>query len=77
MEAVSAAVGVKVRVTPSLARLTVPAMALPPEGVTVIELLVTDVGLMSLLICARHARVERNSGLPVSGVDGAHRERDW
>ena len=32
--------GTNVRVTPSLATATVPAMALPPDGVTVMELLV-------------------------------------
>src|ERR1017187_359983 len=44
LEPVSGALGMNVRVTPSLARLTAPAIALPPEGVTVIELLVTLVG---------------------------------
>ena len=40
------------RVTPSPASVTVPAIALPPEGVTVMELLVTVVGSMASLITA-------------------------
>src|SRR5208283_1630579 len=52
MEAVKAAAGVNVRVTPSLARVTVPAIALPAEGVTVIELFVIEVGSMVLFMTA-------------------------
>ena len=67
------ALGTKVRVTPSLASVTVPAMALPPDGVTVIELLVTVVGSMSSLITAMICAF---SGTPVCAVrwtDGADR----
>jgi hypothetical protein len=51
-DAVSAAAGTNVSVTPSAAKLTVPAIALPPEGVTVIELFVIDVGSIVALITA-------------------------
>ena len=40
------------RVTLSLAKVTVPAMALPPCGVTVIELLLTVVGSIVSLMSA-------------------------
>jgi hypothetical protein len=50
--AVSAAAGANVNVTPSAAKLTVPAIALPPEGVTVIALFVIDVGSIFALITA-------------------------
>ncbi len=52
LETASGALGTNVRVTPSLASVTVPARALPPDGVTVMELLVTVVGSMSSLITA-------------------------
>src|SRR5260370_18836523 len=51
-EAVSAEWGTKVRLTPSAATATVPAIALPPEGVTVMELLRTVVISMSSFITA-------------------------
>jgi hypothetical protein len=44
--------GTKVRVTPSLARLIVPVIGLPFEGVNIIEELVIDVGSMAVLITA-------------------------
>src|ERR1700732_2399448 len=52
LETARGALGTNVSVTPSLARLTVPATGLPPDGVTVMELLVTVVGSMSSLITA-------------------------
>ncbi len=52
LETASGALGTKVSVTPSLARVTVPATGLPPCGVTVIELLLIVVGSMSSLITA-------------------------
>src|SRR5260370_38305630 len=52
LETARGALGRKVSVTPSLARVTVPATGLPPCGVTVIELLLTVVGSMSSLITA-------------------------
>jgi tellurite resistance protein TehA-like permease len=52
METARGALGTNVNVTPSLARVTVPATGLPPCGVTVIELLLTVVGSMSSFISA-------------------------
>src|ERR1022692_937565 len=66
-EAVSVALGKKVRVTPSLARVTVPAIALPPEGVTVIEVFVIDAGSMVLLIIAAICAF---NGTPVWAFEG-------
>jgi hypothetical protein len=51
-EAVSVVLGTNVRVTPSLARVTVPGIELPLEGVTAIALFVIDAGSMALLITA-------------------------
>src|SRR5271156_12343 len=67
LEAVSDALGEKVSVTPSLARVTVPAIALPPAGVTVIELLVIDVGSIVLLITAT---ISTFNGTPVWALEG-------
>ena len=67
MEAVSARLGTKVSVTPSPANVTVPAMALPPEGVTVMELLVIVVGSTLLLITAVICAL---SGTPVCALTG-------
>src|ERR1035437_1136085 len=67
LEAVSVVLGRKVRVTPSLARVTVPAIALPPEGVTVIALFVIDVGSMVSLITATICAF---NGTPVWAFEG-------
>jgi hypothetical protein len=60
--------GVKVRVTPSLARLTVPANALAPEGVTVIELLVMLVGSMGPLINTVTSVLSGTLAWPLAGL---------
>ena len=63
------ALGTKVRVIPSLARLNVPATALPFDGVSVIELLVSVVGSMVLLITAMISALSGVNVWPFEGAD--------
>ena len=54
--------------TPSLASVTVPAIALPPEGVTVIELLLTVVGSISSPITATICAFNGTPVWPLTGL---------